>query len=303
VSLPDRVRVVEVGPRDGLQNEPTPLPAADKIRFVDALAAAGLTDVEVSSFVRPDRVPQLADAADVFAGLARRDGVRYWALVPNRHGLDDALRAGVTHVAVFTAASDGFNRANVNASVEESLARLKPVIADAVAAGVTVRGYVSTAFGCPYDGDVAPARAAAVSRTLWDAGCTEISIGDTIGVAVPRDVHDVLDAHEAMGLSPANLALHLHDTRGIALANVMAGLERGVGTFDASAGGLGGCPFAPGATGNLATEDLLYLLEGLGIATGVDLDAVARASGEIGAALGKPLPSRARAAWAATAPR
>jgi hydroxymethylglutaryl-CoA lyase len=299
---PERVRVVEVGPRDGLQNEGRPLDTGAKIRFVNELAATGLADVEVSSFVRADRVPQLADAADVFAGIGRREGVRYWALVPNRHGLQAALRARVTHVAVFTAASDGFNRANVNASVEESLARLKPVIAEAVDAGVTVRGYVSTAFGCPYDGDVDPARAAAVSRTLHDAGCSEISIGDTIGVAVPADIHRVLDAHEAMGLSPGRLALHLHDTNGTALANVMAGLERGVAAFDASAGGLGGCPFAPGATGNLATEDLLYLLDGLGIETGVSFEALARASGSIGRALGRALPSRARAAWAATAP-
>jgi hydroxymethylglutaryl-CoA lyase len=302
-ALPERVRVMEVGPRDGLQNEAAPVSTADKIRFVDALTRAGLLDIEVSSFVRPDRVPQLADARDVFAGIERREGVRYWALIPNRHGLDAALEAGVTHVAVFTAASDGFNRANVNASVEESLARLRPVIVSARDAGATVRGYVSTAFGCPYDGKVDPARAAAVSRALFDAGCTEISVGDTIGVAVPTAIHRVLDAHEAIGVPRDVLALHLHDTRGAALANVLAGMLDGVTVFDSTAGGLGGCPFAPGATGNLATEDLLHLLHGMGIETGVSLDGVARASGEIGNALGRPLPSRARAAWAVSAGR
>lgn len=298
-AYPDRVRIIEVGPRDGLQNEATPVPSAVKIEFVRQLAEAGLADVEVSSFVRPDRVPQLADAADVFAGIERRPETRYWALVPNRRGLDDAMAAGVTHVAVFTAATDGFNRANVNASVEESLAQLKPVIAAAHDARVTVRGYVSTVFGCPYEGEVDPVQGARVSRALLDAGCTEISIGDTIGVAAPTDVDRVLDAHEVMGVPVGRLALHLHDTRGAALANVMAGLRRGVAAFDTSAGGIGGCPFAPGATGNLATEDLLYALERMDIETGVSLDGVARAAGVISDALGHRPPSRARAAWAA----
>ncbi len=298
-TLPDSVRVVEVGPRDGLQNECVIVPSATKIAFATGLAAAGLTDVEVTSFVRKDRVPQLADAHDVMAGLEQREGVRYWALVPNARGLEGAMAAGVTHIAVFTAASDGFNRANVNAGVDEALARLRPVIADALAAGVTVRGYVSTAFGCPYDGAVDPARAADVSAALTDAGCVEISLGDTIGVAVPRDVDDIVEAHVDVGLSRDRIALHLHDTRGAALANVYAGMLNGIRAFDASAGGLGGCPFAPGATGNLATEDLLYFLEGLEIETDVSLAGVAAASGRMGEALGRVLPSRAWAAFVA----
>jgi hydroxymethylglutaryl-CoA lyase len=301
-ALPRSVRIVEVGPRDGLQNEACPVPTDVKIRFVEELAAAGLPDVEVSSFVRPDLVPQLADGGEVFAGLTRRRETRYWALVPNARGLAGAMDAGVTHVAVFTAASDGFNRANINASVEESLARLKPVITEAKAARLTVRGYVSTVFGCPYDGAVDPAQAARVSRTLRDAGCDEISLGDTIGVAVPSDLERVLAAHDAMGLNRGDLALHLHDTYGLAAANVYAGLQSGITTFDSSAGGLGGCPFAPGASGNLATEDLLHLLHGLEIETGVDLDAVMAASGRIGEALVRRLPSRVRQARMAVRP-
>jgi isopropylmalate/homocitrate/citramalate synthase len=290
---------MEVGPRDGLQNEARPVPTGEKVRFVDELADAGLADIEVSSFVRADRIPQLADAGDVFAGIRRRAGVRYWALVPNRRGLDAARAAGVTHISVFTAASDGFNRANINASVEESLARLRPVIREAKGEGMTVRGYVSTVFGCPYDGEVDPARAAAVSRTLLDAGCDELSLGDTIGVAVPRDVDEVMTAHEAMGVPRERIALHFHDTRGTALANVHAGLQAGVSIFDASAGGLGGCPYAPGATGNLATEDLVYFLWKMDIDSGVSLDGVAHASGRMSDALGLPLASRARVAWVA----
>jgi isopropylmalate/homocitrate/citramalate synthase len=295
------VRVVEVGPRDGLQNEPAPIPAAAKIAFVEALVEAGLRDVEVTSFVRPDRVPQLADAAEVFAGIARRPDVRYWALVPNAKGLAGALSCGVRHVAVFTAATDGFNRANTGSDVRESLARLGTVIGDAKRAGLGVRGYVSTVFGCPYEGDVEPAAGARVARALLDAGVDEVSLGDTIGVAAPRDVDSVLDACEACGIPVEAIGLHFHDTRGTALANVHAGLRRGVRTFDSSAGGLGGCPFAPGAAGNLATEDLLYFLERMGVETGVSLAGVARASGAVGKVLGKALPSRARAAWAASA--
>jgi isopropylmalate/homocitrate/citramalate synthase len=290
------VRVVEVGPRDGLQNEATPLAAADKVAFVNRLAEAGLRDVEVTSFVRADRVPQLADAEEVLARIARAEGVRYWTLVPNARGLERAEAAGVRHVAVFTAATDGFNRANVNASVEESLARLRPVVQRAREGGMVVRGYVSTAFGCPYEGAVPPSAPARVARTLLDAGCDEISLGDTIGVAVPDDVDAVLDACDRLGVPRAKIALHLHDTFGTALANVHAGLRGGVSVFDASAGGLGGCPFAPGAAGNLATEDLLYLLDGLGIETGVRLERVFEAAREVGEILGKPLPSRAHAA-------
>jgi hydroxymethylglutaryl-CoA lyase len=295
---PARVRIVEVGPRDGLQNEASPIPTATKIAFVDALSDAGLPDIEVSSFVRADRVPQLADATAVFAGIRRRPGTRYWALVPNAKGLDAARAAGVTHVAFFTAASDGFNRANIGATVDESLAQLAPTIAAAREAKLAARGYVSTVFGCPYDGAVDPVRGARVARALLDAGCDEISLGDTIGVAVPSDVPRVLAACDAAGIPRGKLALHMHDTRGTALANVVEGLREGITTFDASAGGLGGCPFAPGATGNAATEDLLYLFETMGIETGVSFQAVAHASGIIAAALGKPLASRARAAWA-----
>ncbi len=295
-SLPGRVRIVEVGPRDGLQNEPSPVPADAKIAFVNDLAAAGVGDVEVTSFVRPDRVPQLADAREVMDGIARRPGVRYWALVPNARGLELAAEAGVTHVAVFTAASEGFNRANVNAGVDEGVARLRTVIEDARRTGMAVRGYVSTVFGCPYDGSVDPVRAASVSAALLDAGCEEVSLGDTIGVAVPTDVDRVLAAHDDAGVPRDRIALHLHDTRGTALANVYAGLLNGVAIFDASAGGLGGCPFAPGATGNLATEDVLYLLDELGIETGISLPAVIEASGRIADTLGHALPSRARAA-------
>jgi hydroxymethylglutaryl-CoA lyase len=287
---------VEVGPRDGLQNEAEPIPTADKVAFVNALTRAGFADIEVGSFVRPDRVPQLADSREVFAAIEQRQGVRYWALVPNARGLELAAEAGVTHVAVFTAATDGFSRANVNASVEESLARLKPVIRTAKDGGMSVRGYVSTVFGCPYEGPVAPRNAARISRTLLDSGCDEISLGDTIGVAVPRDIDLVLSAHAELGVEPDFLGLHLHDTRGTALANVYAGLQHGVATIDASAGGLGGCPFAPGASGNLATEDLVYLLEGLGIECGVSLERVAEASGEIAKVVGRTPPSRARAA-------
>jgi isopropylmalate/homocitrate/citramalate synthase len=297
------VRVVEVGPRDGLQNEPTPIPAAAKIAFVHALVEAGLRDVEVTSFVRPDRVPQLADAAEVLAGISRRPGVRYWALVPNAKGLAGALACGARHVAVFTAATDGFNRANAGSDVRASLARLAPVIRDAKDGGLGVRAYVSTVFGCPYDGEVEPAAGARVARALLDAGADEVSLGDTIGVAVPRDVDAVLDACEASGIPLDAIGLHFHDTRGTALANVHAGLRRGVTTFDSSAGGLGGCPFAPGATGNLATEDLLYFLERMGVESGVTLDGVARASGAVAEVLGRSLPSRARAAWAASARR
>jgi hydroxymethylglutaryl-CoA lyase len=297
------VRVVEVGPRDGLQNEPAPIPAAAKIAFVEALVGAGLRDVEVTSFVRPDRVPQLADAAEVLAGIPRKPGVRYWVLVPNAKGLAAALACGAKHVAVFTAATDGFNRANVGADVRESLARLAPVIREAKDGRLGVRGYVSTVFGCPYDGKVEPAAGARVARALLDAGADEVSLGDTIGVAAPRDVDAVLDACAASEIPFDAIGLHFHDTRGTALANVHAGLRRGVATFDSSAGGLGGCPFAPGATGNLATEDLLYFLERMGIETRVSLDGVARASGAVAEVLGRSLPSRARAAWAASARR
>jgi hydroxymethylglutaryl-CoA lyase len=298
-ALPARVRIFEVGPRDGLQNEARPVTLDAKADLVERLADAGLVDIEVSSFVRPDLVPQLADAAELFGRLSRRDGVRYWALVPNERGLERARECGVGHVAVFTAATDGFSRANTNASVEESLARLKPVVRAAAEASIPVRGYVSTAFACPYDGPVAPEQPARVARTLLDFGCGEVSLGDTIGVAVPTGVRRVLEACDVLGVPREAIALHFHDTSGTALANVYAGLQEGIAVFDASAGGLGGCPFAPGATGNLATEDLQYLLEGLGIETGIDLGKVAVSTDRVAAELGREPPSRARAAWKA----
>jgi hydroxymethylglutaryl-CoA lyase len=300
VRLPEKVRIVEVGPRDGLQNEARPLDRHSKIEFIQALARAGLADIEVGSFVRPELVPQLADSDEIFVRLEKREGCRYWVLVPNERGLERAKAVGATHVAAFVAATDGFSRANVNATVEESLARIKPVIRDARDSGMTVRGYVSTVFGCPYEGRVEPRMAARVSRTLLDSGCDEVSLGDTVGVAVPADVDRVIAAHDDLGVDRARIGLHFHDTRGTALANVYAGLLQGVTTYDSSAGGLGGCPFAPGAAGNLATEDLVYLLNGLGIECGVSLERVAAASGRVGELLGRALPSRARAAFEAS---
>lgn len=288
---PPAVTIVEVGPRDGLQNERAAIATADKIAFVDRLSEAGHAVIEVSAFVSPKWVPQMADAREVFAGITRRPGTRYTALVPNRAGLERALAAGVTEVAVFAAASETFSRRNINQSIDESLAGYRLVCDEARAAGVRVRGYLSTCFACPFEGPVAPARVAAVAARLRDLGVFEVAISDTIGAAHPGQVPLVLDAVTAH-VPLAELALHFHDTRGTALANVLAGLDYGVTTFDSSAGGLGGCPYAPGAAGNLATEDLLYVLNGLGITTGVSLDAVSDASRVIGAKLDHPLPSR-----------
>jgi hydroxymethylglutaryl-CoA lyase len=289
--FPARVTVVEVGPRDGLQNETAAITTRDKIAFTDALSAAGLRVIEVSAFVSPKWVPQMADAADVFAGIARRPSTRYMALVPNVAGLDRAGNAGVTEVAVFAAASESFSRRNINQSIDESLQTYRGVCAHALERGMQVRGYVSTAFGCPFEGEVPPASVARVSAALVDMGCFEVAISDTIGVAHPGQVPLVLEAvAERIGLEP--IALHFHDTRGTALANVLTSLQLGILTFDASAGGLGGCPYAPGATGNLATEDLIYMLDGLGIETGVDLARLVEASAFMEGRLGHPLPSR-----------
>lgn len=289
--MPDRVTVVEVGPRDGLQNEGAPISTADKVRFVDLLSDAGLPVIEAAAFVSPKWVPQMADADEVVRGIARRAGVRYSALVPNTKGLARALDAGVDEVAVFAAASETFSRRNVNQTIEESLASHAGVCRDARAAGVRVRGYISTCFGCPYEGPVPPSRVADVAARLLDLGVFEVAVSDTIGIAHPRQVPEVLEA-VVERVPAARVALHFHDTRGTALANVLAGLIAGVAVFDASAGGLGGCPFAPGAAGNLATEDLVYMLDGLGIETGIDLGAVAKASRFIESRLGRPLPSR-----------
>jgi isopropylmalate/homocitrate/citramalate synthase len=285
------VTVYEVAPRDGLQNEAALVPAADKIAFIDRLSRAGLPAIEVSAFVSPKWVPQVADATEVFGGITRRPGTRYVALVPNLKGLDRAIAAGVTDVAVFAAASETFSRRNINQSVDESFANYKEVTAAALGAGLRVRGYLSTAFGCPFEGAVPVDRVVTLATRLLEIGVFEVAVSDTIGVAHPGQVRQVLKA--LTGVIPAaQIALHFHDTRGTALANVLAALDFGIATFDASAGGLGGCPYAPGASGNLATEDLLYLLHGLGLATGVDLDAVFDASCAIAPALNHPLPSR-----------
>ncbi len=288
---PSRVSIVEVGPRDGLQNEQSLITTADKIAFVDQLTAAGHRVIEVAAFVSPKWVPQMADASEVFAGITRREGVRYTALVPNRAGLTRAIAAGVTEVAIFAAASETFSQRNINQSIDASLDIYAEVCREALAAGLRVRGYLSTCFGCPYEGAVAPTQVAAIARRLFDLGVFEIAISDTIGVAHPGQVPQVLDA-VAASVPLAQVALHFHDTRGTALANVLAGLDYGVTTFDSAAGGLGGCPFAPGAAGNLATEDLLYMLNGLGAETGVDLSRVATASRFIQTCLGHRLPSR-----------
>jgi hydroxymethylglutaryl-CoA lyase len=301
-SLPSSVRVVEVGPRDGLQNEAAHIGTADKIAFVDRLSAAGHSMIEVSAFVSPKWVPQMGDAAEVFAGIARRPGVRYTALVPNLAGLERARAAGVDEIAVFAAATESFSKRNINQTIDESLATYKGVCDAARAAGLRVRGYVSTAFGCPFEGAVSPAAVADVSARLVDLGVYEVAVSDTIGVAHPGQVPQVLAAVTAR-VPMSAIALHFHDTRGTALVNVLAGLQAGVTTFDASAGGLGGCPYAPGASGNLATEDLLYMLDGLGIETGVRLQDVMSASRGIEPLLGHPLPSRVVQATKASARR
>lgn len=299
--LPTRVQLVEVGPRDGLQNEPATIATADKIGFVDRLSAAGLGVIEVSAFVSPRWVPQMADAAEVFAGISRRPGVRYSALVPNLAGLERARAAGVGEIAIFAAASETFSRRNINQSIDESFAAYTRVCAAALAAGMRVRGYLSTSFGCPYEGDVPPARVADLSARLIDLGVFEVSVSDTIGIGHPGQVDTVVDT-VAKRIPRSAIALHFHDTRGTALANVLAGLQLGVTRFDASAGGLGGCPYAPGAAGNLATEDLIYMLHGLGIGTGVDLDALVEASRFIESRLDHRLPGRyVRAVSATTA--
>ncbi len=277
---PARVTVVEVGPRDGLQNEAAIVPTAAKVRFIEMLAAAGLPVVEATSFVHPAAVPQLADADEVLPRIARRPGVRYPVLVPNMRGMERAIAAGADAVAVFTAASEAFAQANIRMTIAESLEAFAPVLATARAAGMWTRGYVSTAFGCPYQGEVDPAAVADVAVALHELGCDQISVGDTIGVAEPDDVGRVLQP--LLERLPAErLALHLHDTRGRAIDNAEAGLQLGITTFDASASGLGGCPFAPGAPGNLATETLVSWLHGLGIETGVDEPALLEASAYI----------------------
>jgi isopropylmalate/homocitrate/citramalate synthase len=289
--LPRQVTVYEVGARDGLQNEKTTVPLEAKKAFVEALADAGLRWVEATSFVHPKWVPQLADAAELMKGLARRRGTRYPVLVPNEKGLDRALESGCDAIAVFASVTEGFSKRNQNASVAEVMQGLRPVVERALKANLWVRGYLSVVWGCPFEGQVDPARVRAVTRDLAALGVHEVSLGDTIGVATPGQVERVLD-EVRQDLPLSRLALHFHDTRGTALANVLAGLLLGVTTFDASAGGLGGCPYAPGASGNLDTCDLLYLLDGLGIETGVDREAVRAAAQAMARVLGRPLPGR-----------
>jgi hydroxymethylglutaryl-CoA lyase len=301
-TIPRQVRVVEVGPRDGLQNEKAIIATADKLRFIELLNAAGFPEIEVTSFVSPKAIPQLADAAEVFPAVAQRPGTRYSALVPNQRGMERAIAAGVRAIAVFTAASEAFTHANINMTIAESIAAFQPVVQRARAEGLHVRGYISTAFGCPYQGAVAPQAVVDVAARLLALGVDELSIGDTIGVATPNQVTDLVPLlAERAGLE--RLALHFHDTRGTALANVLAGLQAGVQTFDSAAGGLGGCPYAPGAAGNLATEDLLYMLHGMGIHTGIDLDAVVRASQFLATIVRRPLTSKYLQAALGTIPR
>jgi hydroxymethylglutaryl-CoA lyase len=291
VRLPERVTVVEVGPRDGLQNEKQALAVEDRVDFCEALIAAGLCVVEAGAFVSPKWVPQMADSGEVLRRLAGYEKVRLPVLVPNREGFEKARAAGAREIAVFTAASESFSRRNTNATIDGSFARFRELLPEAKREGMRVRGYVSTAFGCPFEGAMPQERVIEVARRLHEEGCDEISIGDTIGVAVPTQSADLF-GRLAECLPRSALAAHFHDTRGTALANVLAALQQGIAVIDSSAGGLGGCPYAPGAAGNLATEDLVFMLEGMGVATGVDLGKLARASRALGSRLRRPLPSR-----------
>jgi isopropylmalate/homocitrate/citramalate synthase len=289
--IPRHVTIVEVGPRDGLQNEKATLSTSDKVAFVNRLSQAGLPVVEVTAFVSPKWVPQMADAADVLATIERVAGTRYTALVPNLAGLERAQAAGVTEVAIFAAASETFSRRNINQGIDESLKTYRAVVDRAQALGMRVRAYLSTAFGCPFEGPVETRTVADLAAALIEMGAFEVSVSDTIGIAHPGQVPAVLEAVAAR-VPLTQIALHFHDTRGTALANVLTALQHGIATFDASCGGLGGCPYAPGATGNLATEDLIYMLDGLGIETGVRLDGLLEASRFIEPRVGHALPSR-----------
>jgi len=286
-ALPQTVRIVEVGPRDGLQNENALIPTEQKIQFIAMLAEAGLPVVEATSFVSPRAIPQLSDASEVMAGLTRLPTTSYPVLVPNLKGMERALAAGVRAIAVFTAASESFTRHNINASIAQSLDNFRPVVALAQQEGMPIRGYISTVFGCPYEGAVEPGQVLNVAQALLEMGVNELSLGDTIGVATPNQVVDVLGLLLTEGAIPVEqLAVHFHDTRGTALANVLMALQLGISIVDSSAGGLGGCPYAPGAAGNLATEDLLYMLHGMGIRTGVNLEKVVAATRFIAPLLG-----------------
>ena len=286
-NIPPSVKIVEVGPRDGLQNEKALIPTEQKIHFVQLLAETGLSVVEATSFVSPRAIPQLSDATSVMTGIERLPTTVYSVLVPNLKGMERALAAGVRSIAVFTAASESFAQHNINATIAQSLANFRPVIELARQHAIPVRGYISTVFGCPYEGVVASERVLFVAQALLDMGCSELSLGDTIGVANPRQVVEILDLLLSDGhVRVDQLAVHFHDTRGTALANVLTALQMGVHIIDSSAGGLGGCPYAPGAAGNLATEDLVYMLHGMGIETGVDLEKVVAATRFIAQFLG-----------------
>ena len=291
MSLPKSVRLVEVGPRDGLQNEKQPISVADKVRLVDDLTAAGLSYIEVGSFVSPKWVPQMAGSAEVFAGIQRQPGVSYAALTPNLKGLEAALEAKVEEVAVFAAASEAFSQKNINCSIADSLQRFVPLMEAAKAADVRVRGYVSCVLGCPYDGEIAPEQVASVARELYAMGCYEVSLGDTIGTGTAGKTRSMLEV-VARDIPRDRLAGHFHDTYGQALANIYASLLEGINVFDSSVAGLGGCPYAKGATGNVASEDVLYLLQGLGIETGVEIDKLIAAGQRICNVLGKANGSR-----------
>ncbi|ABE39766.1 hydroxymethylglutaryl-CoA lyase [Rhodopseudomonas palustris BisB5] len=288
--MSDTIRIVEVGPRDGLQNEKMPVGVADRITFVAALVDAGLSTVEVGAFVSPKAVPQMVGSDEVLRASLKLPG-EFHVLVPNEKGYEAARAAGAQVVAVFASASEGFSRANINCSVAESIERFKPVIARAQADGVRVRGYISCVLGCPFDGQVPVQAVVDAATTLWDLGCYEVSLGDTIGVGTPTKVRELLRAC-AEAVPMASLAMHFHDTYGQALANLYAGLEEGARVIDSAAGGLGGCPYAPGATGNVATEDVVYMLEGMGITTGVDMDKLIAATNGVASLLGRPPVSR-----------
>jgi hydroxymethylglutaryl-CoA lyase len=289
--MSDTVRIVEVGPRDGLQNEKTPLSVADRIAFIEALIGAGLYTVEVGAFVSPKAIPQMVGSDQVLRGISHIAGAEFHVLVPNEMGYQASQAAGAKVIAVFASASEGFSRANINCSVAESIERFKPVLARAKADGIRVRGYISCVLGCPFDGEVRPQAVVDVAKALWDLGCYEISLGDTIGVGTPLKARQLLRA-VAGSVPMEKLAMHFHDTYGQALANLCAGLEEGARVIDSAAGGLGGCPYAPGATGNVATEDIAYMLEGLGIRTGVDLRKLVRATNDVSKLIRRPPVSR-----------
>ncbi len=291
MSLPQRVRLVEVGPRDGLQNESRPVSVSDKLQLVHDLADAGVSYIEAGSFVSPKWVPQMAGSAELFASIQRRDGVTYAALAPNLRGFEDALAAGVKEVAVFAAASESFSQRNINCSISESLDRFLPIMEAARLHGISVRGYVSCVLGCPYEGDIAPKQVAAVANELFAMGCYEVSLGDTIGTGTPGATRTLFDV-VAGQIPRGKLAGHFHDTYGQALANIYASLLEGIQVFDSSVAGLGGCPYAKGATGNVASEDVVYLLNGLGIETGIDLDTLINAGLRISDTLGRANGSR-----------